>query len=169
MLMQMPAGMQGAPGMGMPHPPTAGPGMMGMMGHQGMPPPGMAMPQHHNMYSQQPIQMGSMGMGMGMPQQQPGMMGMGMPQQQPGMMGMAMPQQQQYWQSHPGMAPMQAPAAGMMGAAAAGSTPGQRSAAPDIFHPTQGGPKAAASYTKAFPEKHEPAFDFIGEHLKMTK
>eukprot|EP00192_Tetraselmis_astigmatica_P003474 CAMPEP_0117672064 /NCGR_PEP_ID=MMETSP0804-20121206/13692_1 /TAXON_ID=1074897 /ORGANISM="Tetraselmis astigmatica, Strain CCMP880" /LENGTH=591 /DNA_ID=CAMNT_0005480615 /DNA_START=144 /DNA_END=1919 /DNA_ORIENTATION=+ len=155
MVMPPPPSQGGA--MGMMGPPPGGQPGMGMAPHPGRGHPGMMMmmpQQQQSMYSQQ------MGMGVGVPQQHPGMMMM--PPQHPY-------QQQQFWQPGPGTPGMH-PLGGIVAAPRPATSGGQagRSAAPDIFHRTSEG-KTATSYTKAFPEKHEPAFDFIGEHLKTSK
>lgn len=139
---------QQRPGGGMMMMPQHSGGMMPMMGGYaaGMmhPQQGYMMPSQHQ---QQQVMMGM----------QPGMMG-GM---QPGMM-MMMPQQF-HQQQQPQYQQQQQTAQGMMGGAGSG-----RMAAPDVFH-SNGRNRHASSSTPLFPDKHEPAFDFIGDAIKSKK
>lgn len=141
------------------YPPQGGAGMMVGMQPQVMaqphmgyapqyPPPGWQ--QQHPQHPQHPQQQQMMMMGGGMPPQ------MGFHQQPRMQIPVHMQPQPQPPMHQPQQQPMSRGASG------------GRMAAPDVFQ-RNGRAQHAASSTPVFPEKHEPAFDFIGDALRVKK
>lgn len=138
------------------YPPQGGAGMMVGMQPQVMAQPHMGYaPQYpppgwQQQHPQHPQQQQMMMMGGGMPPQ------MGFHQQPRMQIPVHMQPQPQPPMHQPQQQPMSRGASG------------GRMAAPDVFQ-RNGRAQHAASSTPVFPEKHEPAFDFIGDALRVKK